>query len=381
MPSAGKKIRVIIADDSALMRKVLKDALESDGSIEVIGEARNGIEAVNLTLSLNPDVVIMDVVMPRMDGITAIKEIMAKKPTPILVFSSITQEGSKAALDALEAGALEVIAKPGGLPTVKNLGDLAKELIRKVKILATIGTVKLTARLMLKRLRKPQRTATLLVPKKKEIPLAVPAPVVAFIASSTGGPQTLMRIVPKISSSIPAATLIVQHMPPLFTKSLAERLDRASQIKVVEASEDNTVLTGYGYVAPGGYHMLVKLKRGKPVIELDKGPKVHGVRPAADVTMKSIVKVWGSAIVAAVLTGMGRDGAEGAVEIKKAGGYVIAQDERTSIVWGMPRAVIERGAADVVLPVDKIGDEINRVLRLKVRRCPVKWAKLQIRSI
>ncbi len=380
MLSISKKVKVLVVDDSVLMRRVLKDVLETDKSIKVIGEARNGIEAVDLTLSLKPDVIIMDVVMPKMDGITAIREIMSKNPTPIIVFSSITQKGSKAAFDALEAGALEVIGKPGGLPTVKNLGDLANELVRKVKILASIGSVKLTARLMLRKIRSQKQSVAVLL-KKEEALFAFPAPVIAFIASSTGGPQMLMRIIPKISPSIPAATLIVQHMPPLFTKTLAERLDRISQIKVTEASDGEEVLTGHGYVAPGGYHMIVRVKRGRPVVELDKGPKVHGVRPAADITMKSIVKVWKSAIVAAVLTGMGQDGAEGAVEIKKAGGYVIVQDEKTSIVWGMPYAVIERGVANAVLPVDKIGDEINRVLRIKVRRCPIKWQKVLIKNI
>ncbi len=362
------RIRVLIADDSRLTRRLLRKLLESDGRIEVIAEASNGEEAVRKALELSPDVVIMDVVMPKMDGISAIKEILKSKPIPIIVFSSITQEGSKATLDALEAGALEVIPKPGGTPIPTSISEIKEELLRKVRVLATIGKAKLIARGV-----KTSITAPKIYVRKARPLTEEPAPAVAFIASSTGGPQTLMRVVPKISSRIRAATLIVQHMPPLFTKSLAERLDKASEIRVKEAEEGDEVLVGHGYLAPGGYHMLVKVRRGKPVIELDKGPKVHGVRPAADVTMKSIAEVWGPAIVAAVLTGMGCDGAEGAAAIKARGGYVIAQDEATSIVWGMPKAVVERGLADAVLPVDKIGDEINRVLRLKVRRCPRKW--------
>ena len=371
----SEKIKVLIADDSRLTRRLLRKLLESDPRIEVIDEASNGEEAVRKAIDLSPDVIIMDVVMPKMDGITAIKEILKNRPIPIIVFSSITQEGSKATLDALEAGALEVIPKPGGTPIPTSLSEIKNELLRKVRVLATIGKAKLIAR----GVRASVAIPKVVVPKIKPV-TEEPAPVVAFIAASTGGPQTLMRVVPKISARIRAATLIVQHMPPLFTKSLAERLDRASQIRVKEAEEGDEVLVGHGYLAPGGYHMIVKVRRGKPVIELNKGPKVHGVRPAADVTMKSIAEVWGPATVAAVLTGMGCDGAEGAAAIKARGGYVIAQDEETSIVWGMPKAVVERGLADAVLPVDRIGDEINRVLRLKLRRCPIKWAGVIVRG-
>ncbi len=378
LKSSREKIRVLIADDSLLTRRVLRDALEVDSSIKVIGEARNGMEAVDLALSLEPDVIIMDVVMPKMDGITAIREIMKHKPMPIIVFSSITYEGSKAALDAIEAGALEIIPKPGNLPIIKDLGELSRELVKKVKILARLGS----AKLILRQISKVQTTRPLKEFKpvfkkpKLERAIEVPASLVSVIASSTGGPLTLMKIVPKISATLPSATLIVQHMPPLFTKTLAERLDRFSQIVIKEAENGDTILSGHGYVAPGDYHMLVRIKRGKPIIELDKGPKVHGVRPAADITMKSVAKVWGPATVAVVLTGMGCDGTEGAREIKKAGGYVIAQDEQTSIVWGMPKSVIEQGLVDEVLPMDEIGDKINHILEIKAKRCSVKWVKV-----
>lgn len=359
----SRKIRVLIADDSPLMRKILRDVLESDGLIKIVGEASNGLEAVNLALSLEPDVIIMDVVMPKMNGVVAVREIMRRKPTPVIVFSSITYEGSKAALDAMEAGALEVIAKPRGLPVVRDLGDLSKELIRKVKVLARVGKTKIMLRYLLKPLPMAETQPAMRETRKL---FEVPASAVSFIASSTGGPQTLMKIVPKISAEIPAATLIVQHMPPLFTKTLAERLNKVSQIEIKEAEEGDIVLAGHGYIAPGDYHMMVRMKRNKPVIELDRGPRIHGVRPAADVTMKSIAKIWGPLTIAAVLTGIDSDGIEGAKEIKKAGGYVIAQDARTSIVWGMPKAVVEHGLADVVLPADEIGDEINRVLKIKL---------------
>jgi len=351
----AKSINVLVVDDSRLMRSVLKKTLEQDPEIKVVGEARNGEEAVKLVHELSPDVVIMDIVMPRMDGITAIKRIMAEKPTPILVFSSITQQGAKATIEALEAGALEVIAKPGGMPTVLNLGDLERELVRKVRILATIGKAKLVTRLTLRKI------------SKKKTKEELSAPVLAVLAASTGGPQTLMTVMSMISGRIPAGYLIVQHMPPLFTKTFAEHLNAVSEIRIKEAEEGDEVLAGYGYVAPGGYHMVIRSRRGKLLIELDRGPKIHGVRPAADVTLKSVAEVFGKFTVATILTGMGCDGADGACLIKKYGGYVIAQDEKTSIVWGMPRCVVERGCADKVLPLHSIAYEINRVLIKKLR--------------
>ena len=364
-----KYIKVIIVDDSRLTRRMLRNILKSDPLIKVVGEASNGFEAIDKVLSLNPDVVIMDVVMPEMDGITAIKEILKVKPVPILVFSSITEEGSRAALDALEAGALEVMPKPGGTPTVTDLKNLKDELIRKVKVLANIGRARLSARLSLLALRLKITSTSLETPGI----IDKPAPTVAVIASSTGGPQALMKVVPKISVAPISALLIVQHMPPVFTKALAEKLNRVSIFKIKEAEDGEEVLTYHGYVAPGDYHMRIKIRKGKPRIELDKGPKVHGVRPAADITMRDAANVWGPATVAAILTGMGRDGVEGAAAIKAKGGYVIAQDEKTSIVWGMPKAVITRGLADKVLPVDTIGTEINRILYLKVRECRIGW--------
>ncbi len=355
MPLKDNKVRVLIVDDSRLMRTVLKKALEKDPSIEVVGEAKNGEEAVRLTHELSPDVIIMDVVMPRMDGITAIRKIMSEKPTPILVFSSITQQGAKATIEAFEAGALEVIPKPGGMPTVLDLGELEKELIRKVKTLATVGRIKLIARTTLRSLSK----------KKKETRQY--AQVFSVLAASTGGPQTLMSVVSRLSAKIPAGYLVVQHMPPLFTKSFADRLNSISEINFKEASEGDEVLAGHGYVAPGGYHMVVRMRKGKLVIELDRGPKVHGVRPAADVTLKSVAETVGRHTVVAVFTGMGCDGAEGSCLVRRAGGYIIAQDEKTSIVWGMPRCVIEKGCADKVLSLHQIPFEINKVLMKKLR--------------
>lgn len=350
------RIRVLIADDSKLTRTVLRRALEKDADICVVAEAKDGVEAVDLALKLDPDVAIIDVVMPRKDGITAIKEIMERNPIPIIVFSSITQEGSRAAIEALEAGALEVIPKPEGVPIVRNLGELEAELRKKVRVLASVGKLRLSLRA---RIKAPEERAVS-VPKAI-ITGASPRGAIA-IASSTGGPNALMRVVPKLNASFPVALFIVQHMPPGFTKSLAERLDRVSRFHIKEAEDGEEVLAGYGYVAPGDYHMLIRSRRGKMVIELDHGPKIHGVRPAADPTFKCVAEIWGSKTVAVVLTGIGNDGAEGALEIRKRGGYVIAQDESTSVVWGMPKATIEIGAANVVLPIDRIAEEVNRVL-------------------
>jgi len=356
-------IRVVIVDDSRLMRRILRKTLEEDPQIKVIGEAKNGLEAVNLVKELDPDIVIMDIVMPKMDGIQAIKNIMADKPVPILVFSSITHKGAKATIEALEAGALDVITKPGEMPIVLDLNEVRRELIRKVKVLATIGRAKLITRLTLRNISK----------KRKEG--SQKASVISILAASTGGPQTIMSIMSKVSGRIPAGHLIVQHMPPLFTKTFAQRLNAISEIKIKEAEDGDEILAGCGYVAPGGYHMIVRMKRGRLIIELDHGPKVHGVRPAADITLKSVAKEFGRYSIATILTGMGCDGADGACAIKEKGGFVIAQDEKTSIVWSMPRCTIERGCAHMILSLDKIPYEINNLLLRKLRESKVvgKW--------
>ena len=356
-------MRAVVADDSRFMRALVRKVLESAG-VRVVAEASNGKEAVELTLKHRPDVVIMDVVMPRMDGITAIRRIMKASPTPIIVFSSITPEGSRTAIEALEAGALDVLPKPGGLPVVKDLGEVGRELLKKVKVLGRVGRL----RLMVMSVRR-RTAASVGVAVRKPVVSASQVPRIAVaVASSTGGPPALVEVFSRVEPRELTTFFIVQHMPPYFTKSLAARLDSVSKLRIKEAEQGEEALPEHGYVAPGDYHMLVRMRRGKVVIELNKGPKVHSVRPAADVTMKSVAEVFGANTVGVVLTGISEDGTEGAAEIKRREGMVIAQDEATSAVWGMPGAVVKRGLADYVLPIHEIGPMINKLVFKILRR-------------
>ena len=347
-----KKIRVLVVDDSAFMRRLLRDILESDPEIEVCCEARDGIEAIEKVKTEDPDVVTLDIEMPRMNGLDALRYIMKKYPRPVIMVSALTQEGADATIKALEYGAVDFIPKSSSTFAV-NLREMKEEIIKKVKEVA-----KIPPRFLHLKRRRVLREQMQKVRKKGEIARRAVA-----IAASTGGPQSLLQVFEKLPGELDAAILLVQHMPPGFTKSFAMRLDRISQLNVKEAEDGETVYENWAYVAPGDYHMEVVSRLGKPVIKLYKGPKIHGVRPAADPMMKSVAKLFGRKTVGVVMTGMGRDGAEGLAEIKRRGGITIAQDKETSIIFGMPKAAIELGVVDYVVPLDKIADTIVRALR------------------
>lgn len=347
-----KKIRVLVVDDSAFMRKILRDILESDPEIEVCCEARDGVEAIEKVRQHKPDVITLDIEMPRMNGLDALKFIMNKYPTAVIMVSALTQEGAEATIKALEYGAIDFIPKPSSSISI-NMRDLKDEIIAKVKEAARVPVRFLQFRR--RRLLREQMTK---VRKKGEAARRAVA-----IAASTGGPQSLLKVFEKFPSEMNAGILLVQHMPPGFTKSFAMRLDRISKINVKEAEDGEVVYNNWAYVAPGDYHMEVTMRNGKPTIKLYKGPKIHGVRPAADPMMKSVANLFGRKTVGVVMTGMGRDGAEGLAEIKRKGGITIAQDKETSIIFGMPKAAIELGVVDYVVPLDKIADTIVMALR------------------
>ena len=338
-----RRIRVLVVDDSAFMRKLIRDILNSDPEIDVLDVARNGREAVEKTLNLNPDVITMDVEMPVMDGIRAVEEIMNKKPTPIIMVSAYTIENARITLEALEKGALDFVTKPGG-PISVRLRDVKERIIEKVKAISHVNV---------KALKLPVKMGKVLKPPPGGMEKIV------VIASSTGGPKTLSHIIPRLPPNLKASILVVQHMPRGFTKPFAERLNKVSKITVKEA-EDGEDLKGSGvYIAPSGYHMKVD-EEWK--IHLTSDPPMHGVRPAADVTMISVASVSGNKTIGVVLTGMGKDGALGVREIKSRGGKNIAQDEETSVIFGMPRAAINTGCVDEVLPVDRIPDGIVKMV-------------------
>lgn len=345
------KIRVLVVDDSALMRKVISDMLNEDPDIEVIGTARDGYDAIKKIHELKPDVVTLDIEMPKLDGINTLGYIMSETPLPVIMLSSYTREGAEATLRALEYGAFDFVPKPSG-PISLDIRRVKEELIAKIKVAYRADLSRLKFLL-------PRRERK--IEKVEKIPVAKVNAVVA-IASSTGGPRALQEVIPKLPSDIKASILIVQHMPKGFTKSLAERLDSLSQIDVKEAKEDDVLREGLALIAPGDYHMVVKRGEDGVVVKLNQDPPLWGVRPAADIMMLSVAEVFKNRVVGVVLTGMGRDGANGLKKIKEYGGITIAEDKSTCVVFGMPKVAIEEGAVKMVAPLNEIADKIMEAL-------------------
>lgn len=345
-------IRVLIVDDSLFMRKIISDILSSDNDIQIVGTAKNGKDALEKIELLSPDVITLDVEMPVMDGIECLTHIMNNYRIPVIMLSSITTEGADATVKALELGAIDFITKP---TSIFNMGNEDKkiELIEKVKTAAKVKILKykqITSNIEIKRLEKSKSNI-----HNKQTLIA--------IGTSTGGPKALQSIIPFIDKNINGSILVVQHMPPGFTNSLAKRLDSLSQIKVKEAEDGEIVQKGYCYIAPGGFHMKVEENYyNKIKIRLDQNEPVSGHRPSVDVMMSSVSKIKSLNKMGVILTGMGSDGAMGIKMIKESNGYTIAQDEETSVVFGMPKSAINTTTIDKVLPLDLITNEIiNKV--------------------
>jgi two-component system chemotaxis response regulator CheB len=334
------------------MRRLIRDLLASDPSIEVVGEAPEGLTAIRLIHELRPDVVTLDVEMPGMSGLEVLGYVMSEVPTPIVVLSGM--EDPDLALKALGLGAVDFMRKPSGTISV-DLYRVKEELLQKVK-LAPLAN--------LRQLRRGVEEATP-APPKKEAPttLKVETPRWAVaIGASTGGPQTLMQSLAQVPAGLPAGLLIVQHMPPGFTRSFAQRLNEVSALNVVEAENGMPFQAGWAYVAPGGHHLVVRKEAGAVSVRLDDSPPRGTLRPAADVTMASAAAVYGAHTVGVLLTGMGSDGTEGFRDIRQAGGRTVAQNRETCLIYGMPRAVAEQGLADEILPLDEIAPEIARIV-------------------
>jgi len=355
-PLHQRKIKVLIVDDSAFMRKAIRQILESDPLIEVIGIARNGEDALEKLRELTPDVVTLDISMPHMDGLTCLRHIMSTHPLPVVMISSLTQEGAQETFRALELGAVDFIPKLSGTISL-DISKQKNEIIAKVKA-AAFAKVKKGApgRPVLT---KPEISFKRL--KRK----AVVSQKAVTIGVSTGGPQTLIKIIPYLPKDLPASLLIVQHMPPNFTRAFAERLNATSDIEIKEAEAGDVVEEGRGYLAPGDYHMTVaKRALGKgAIIRLSKEPSNALHRPSVDVTMSSVAELYGENTVGVILTGMGSDGAKAMVEVKRRGGKTIAQDEASSIIFGMPKAAIERGCVDKVVNVSEIAGAIVEAVK------------------
>lgn len=341
-------IRVLVVDDSILIRKILTDILESDQEIKVIDTAKNGKEALEKIDSLKPDLVTLDIEMPIMDGLTTLNHIVSKHKIPVIMISSLTSEGAELTLKALDSGAVDFLPKPTNVFSLKQ-EDIRNQIVEKVKVAvkAKFDTIEPINKV------KKHRTSI-----QKKIDIEENFSNIITIGTSTGGPRALQALIPQLPADIDASIVIVQHMPPKFTKSLADRLNSISNIKVKEAEEGDILLRGHAYIAPGDYHLRVVKEGNKLVVRLDQEPEVLGLRPTVDKMMDSVAKIEGFNKIGVILTGMGSDGKKGIKRIKESGGFTIAQDEMTSVVFGMPKAAISTNCIDIVLPIEKIGDKI-----------------------
>lgn len=352
-PNNNNLVKVLIVDDSAFMRKILSDMIDSEDSLSVIGTATDGKDALDKIAKLNPDVITLDVEMPVMDGINCLKEIMQRFPKPVIMLSSGTEHGAELTIRALDEGAVDFIAKPKNIFEIKN-EKKRNEIIEKIIIAKNIkfNTFKC----------KPRDSDDNHAVKSSKV-----LKYIIAIGTSTGGPKALQSVIPFLPGDIPAAVLIVQHMPPGFTNSLAERLDSKSELVVKEASHKERILAGHVYIAPGDSHMLIETaSNGDIMINLDKSPPVSGHRPSVDVMMKSLSATGLKNIIGVIMTGMGADGSDGIKKLKDVNkSYIIAQDEETSVVFGMPKMAIQTGAVDKVVSLDKISEEIIQYLGVR----------------
>jgi len=359
MSSNGTQIRVLVVDDSAFMRKVLGGIIGTDPQMTVVGVASDGREAVSQAESLHPDVITMDINMPVMDGLQATEHIMTRNPRPILVVSSESREGAHGTLRALELGAVDFVAKPSAAIDL-DMGTVRDELLKKIRMASKVRVVRTASRTKVSM--DPAGTGKTLIQPAPQLP-SLPTvdatdkfPVVV-VAASTGGPATVMQILPRLPKDFPAAILLVQHMPAAFTSQYGQQLAERAKMKVKEATHQETIQPGTIYVCPGSHHLRIS-PAGR--IQLDDGPRISGYRPCADLTMESVSLYAGPMAVGVVLTGMGGDASLGVRAIKKGGGYVIAQDEATSTIFGMPAEAIKTGAVDKVLPAEEVSDGITR---------------------
>ena len=361
-----QKIRVLIVDDSVFMRKAISMMLESDPNIVVVGAARNGVEGLEMAAQHKPDLITMDIEMPRMDGLTALHQIMVTEPTPVIMISSLTTEGASATLDALELGAVDFITKQSSGYT--DRARMKAELLKKIREIGNRRNILLVnlrrqgARLRRESEERKSRqgktlssteppASSLHTKRSHQIDLIA-------VGCSTGGPPALREIITKLPRNLPTGIVVAQHMPPTFTKSMAERLDSLSKVSVKEAEHGEPIESGHVYIAPGGQHMITQRHGFKGRIVITSKPTEALYRPCVDLLFNSVARNYAPAILAIVLTGMGQDGLIGIREIKSRGGLAIAQNAESCVVYGMPKAIVDADLADFVLPAEQITDEI-----------------------
>ena len=356
------KIRVLVVDDAVVMRKIITEALSRDADIEVVGVAANGHIGLQKIAQLNPDIVTLDVEMPDMGGLEMLREVRKTRPKlPIIMFSTLTSRGAETTLDALASGATDYVTKPSN---VGNVGEcierLQSELITKIKTHCRhIHNCPVHA--VPRFAPAPRRTAPL-VPRVGTSPVDI-----VCLGTSTGGPNALAEVFKNLPADFPVPIVIVQHMPPLFTAMLAERLTASSPIKFHEGAEGQVIEPGHAYIAPGGRHMEVRRALDKGILHLHDGPPENSCRPAADVLFRSVVAAYGGNVLSVVLTGMGQDGYRGCELVHEQHGQIIVQDESSSVVWGMPGYIANAGLADKILPLSQIAQELTRRVQPKRR--------------
>ncbi len=342
-------LKVLVVDDSATARSLIKAVLESDSGIKVVGAAPDAYIARDMIVKLKPDVICLDVEMPRMDGITFLKKLMQYMPTPVVMVSSLTRSGAKTTLDALESGAIDFVAKPHS-NIYDGIDDIKAEIVEKVKAASKVNVRKF--------LHKTKINA------KPISSLSETTNKIVAIGASTGGTEALKEVLIRMPRNSPGI-IIVQHMPPKFTKTFAQRLNQLSQIEVKEAKNGETVGNGKALIAPGDYHMVLRRSGARYFVEIGDGAKVSGHKPSVDVLFNSVAKVAGANAIGVILTGMGSDGAKGMLNMKKVGAINIAQDEKSCVVYGMPKVAVGLGGVSKSITLTKVAEEvINSVKKI-----------------
>ena len=340
---SAMKIKVLIVDDSAVVRQVLSAELAKDPEIEVVGTAIDPYIARDKIIETQPQVVLLDIEMPRMDGLTFLRKLMHYHPMPVIIVSSLTPKGGQLALEAIRAGAVDVMCKPGSSFSVVELTEALTDKIKG----AAFANIKIHA----------QMAAGTSAADGERLSMTKTTDKIVAIGASTGGTQAIEHVLMKFPANAPG-TVIVQHMPEHFTQSFAQRLNSLCAMEVREARDGDSVIPGVALIAPGNYHMILRRSGARYYVQVKTGPLVHHQRPSVEVLFKSAAKYAGANAVGAILTGMGADGAEGLLEMRQAGAYTIAQDQATSVVYGMPAEAAKRGAACDILPLDKIAARI-----------------------